>query len=64
MSAAKQGHLVLSRRANESVQIVIDGVAVATVTINKIKGNTVSLGVKAPVNVKIVRSELVQCKSE
>ena len=52
---SKQGMLILSRRNEES--IVIDERIVVTVL--GIKGNQVRLGVNAPKNVSIMRSELL-----
>jgi carbon storage regulator CsrA len=46
--------LVLSRKAGEKIQI---GDSI-TVTVTRIAGNRVTLGVSAPKNVRIVRSEL------
>lgn len=46
--------LVLSRKIGE--QILIDGNIV--VTVNRIDGNRVSLGIEAPRDVRIVRQEL------
>lgn len=46
--------LVLSRKINESIHI---GQGV-TVTVTRISGNRVTLGVTAPNDVKIIRSEL------
>lgn len=46
--------LVLSRKVGE--QVLIDGNIV--VTINRIDGNRVSLGIQAPPEVRIVREEL------
>ena len=46
--------LVLSRKKDES--IVLDGQI--EITVLKIKGNTVRLGIKAPSNIKVLRGEL------
>lgn len=46
--------LVLSRKTQESIRV---GDSI-TVTIVRIKGNTVRIGIEAPESVKIVRSEL------
>ncbi|MCE9552173.1 MAG: carbon storage regulator [Planctomycetes bacterium] len=46
--------LVLSRKVGEKLQIG-DGI---TVIVTRIAGNRVTLGVSAPANVRIVRSEL------
>ena len=46
--------LVLSRKVGERIQI---GDAIS-VTVTKIAGNRVTLGVSAPKNVRVVRSEL------
>lgn len=48
--------LVLSRKIGES--IVIDGGIV--ITVNKVMGQRVSLGITAPSKVHIVRGELVE----
>lgn len=46
--------LVLSRKAGEQILIGTDIV----VTVNRIDGNRVSLGIQAPSDVRIVRQEL------
>ena len=46
--------LVLTRKQQQQIQIG-EGV---TITILKVKGNTVRIGIEAPADVKIVRSEL------
>jgi len=46
--------LVLTRKAQEQIQIG-DGI---TVTVIKVKGNTVRIGIDAPSDVKIIRGEL------
>lgn len=46
--------LVLSRKLLESIKIGDD----ITVTIVKVKGNTIRLGIEAPRSVRVVRSEL------
>ena len=46
--------LVLTRKQQQQIQIG-DGV---TITILKVKGNAVRIGIEAPADVKIVRSEL------
>jgi len=46
--------LVITRRPKEKVMIGDD----ITVTITKIAGNNVFLGIKAPPNVKIMREEI------
>jgi carbon storage regulator CsrA len=46
--------LVLSRRVGE--QLIIDGNI--CVTVSKVSGNRVSLGISAPNDVRILRSEL------
>ena len=48
--------LVLSRKRHEQIQIG-DNI---TLTILKIKGNSVSVGIEAPRNVRVLRSELPQ----
>lgn len=52
--------LVLSRKIGES--IVIGGGI--TVTVNKVKGNIVQLGIDAPREVSIRRSELSKLRRE
>ena len=46
--------LVLARKKNESI-VIGDGIEI---TILKVKGNTVRIGVNAPSDVKILRGEL------
>lgn len=46
--------LVLSRKKDES--IVLDGQI--EITVLKIKGNTIRLGIKAPSHIKVLRGEL------
>ncbi|HVC94243.1 MAG TPA: carbon storage regulator [Pirellulales bacterium] len=48
--------LVLSRRIGEKL-VIGDEI---TVTINRVAGNRVSLGIEAPPHVRVVRSELRQ----
>lgn len=50
--------LVLTRKAGE--KLVIDGNI--TVEVVKIQGNRITLGIQAPSNVKIMRTELNQPK--
>lgn len=52
--------LVLSRRKGES--IVIDGGI--TITITEVKGNLVRLGIEAPREVSILRTELCKTAQE
>ena len=52
--------LVLSRKVGD--KLVIDGNI--TVEVVKIQGNRISLGIVAPSNVKILRGELNQPKTE
>lgn len=47
--------LVLTRKAKQSIQIG-EGVRV---TVTKVRGNTVQIGIEAPEDVSIVRSELL-----
>lgn len=46
--------LVLSRKQGQQIQIGDD----ITIIINKIRGNTVSVAIKAPNDLKIIRTEL------
>lgn len=46
--------LVLSRRAQESIRIGDD----IEIVVTKVRGNTVSLGIRAPRDVPVTRSEL------
>lgn len=48
--------LVMSRRAGDSIMI---GDSV-TVTVNRIDGNKVSIGVTAPIEVSVIRAELAE----
>lgn len=52
--------LVLSRKVGEKL-IIGDGIVV---TINRVAGQRVSLGVEAPPHVRIVRSELAHDETE
>jgi len=52
--------LVLSRKKGES--IVIDGGV--TITITEVKGNSVRIGIEAPREVSILRTELCQSTQE
>lgn len=52
--------LVLSRKVGEKL-VIGDGIIV---TINRIAGQRVSLGVEAPPHVRIVRSELAHEETE
>ena len=47
--------LVLSRKREEKLQIGSD----ITVTILKVKGNSVQIGIEAPKSVRVLRTELV-----
>ncbi len=47
--------LVLSRKREEKLQIGND----ITVTILKVKGNSVQIGIEAPKSVRVLRTELV-----
>ena len=47
--------LVLTRKIRES--IVIDGNI--TVTVNRLTGNSVQLGIEAPAKINVIRQELV-----
>ncbi len=48
--------LVLSRKLNQSIHIG-DGISIRVV---RIKGNSIQLGIDAPQDVHVVRSELLQ----
>lgn len=48
--------LVLSRKVGE--QVVIDGRI--TITVNRVQGNRVSLGIAAPSDVRVFRAELTE----
>jgi carbon storage regulator CsrA len=50
--------LVLSRKENETIQIGDD----ITITLVKIDRNRVRIGITAPVDVKVLRSELAEEK--
>lgn len=47
--------LVLGRKVNETIHIGDD----ITVTLLKINGDQISIGIEAPKNVKILREELI-----
>lgn len=54
--------LVLSRKVDEAIQIGDD----ITITVIKVKGNTVRLGISAPSDVRVMRKELeieLECES-
>ncbi len=48
--------LVLTRKSDESIKLGDD----ITITVVEIKGNSVRLGIKAPVNLRIYRKELYE----
>lgn len=50
--------LCLRRRLNESIILVKDGVVLAKITVMKAHLHDAKLGIEAPSNVKILRSEL------
>lgn len=52
--------LVLSRRASESIQI---GERI-TVSVVRIEGDRVRIGITAPIEVRVVRSELLEAVAE
>lgn len=52
--------LVLSRKPNEPIKIGDD----ITVVINRVEGNKVRIGIKAPKEVKILRSEIIENRDE
>lgn len=52
--------LILSRKLNETVYVGNDIV----VRVVKIKGNVVGLGIEAPDNVRILRSEIAQAEKQ
>ena len=47
--------LVLSRKTNQSIKI-----GDVTITVTRIKGNVVRLGIEAPKDTKVVRTELLK----
>lgn len=49
--------LVLSRKVGESI-VIGEGASAITVTVNKIRNGSVSLGVDAPKTTRIVRKEI------
>ena len=51
--------LVLNRKTNES--IVIDGQI--TITILKVKGNRIRIGIEAPIAIAVKRKELISSKT-
>lgn len=50
--------LVLTRKQNESI-VISDNICI---TVLKVSGNTVRLGIEAPQEVKVLRGELVPCE--
>ncbi|MFO0943762.1 MAG: carbon storage regulator [Pirellulales bacterium] len=52
--------LILSRKLNETVYVGNDVV----IRVVKIKGNVVGLGIEAPNNVRILRSEIAQSEKQ
>jgi carbon storage regulator CsrA len=48
--------LVLTRKRNEQIQIGDQ----VTITVLKVKGQSIQIGISAPQNVRIMRSELTQ----
>lgn len=52
--------LVLSRRVGETVEIVVDGVTLATISVERIFGDKVRLGFAAHECVKIWRTEIMR----
>ncbi len=52
--------LILSRKLNETVYVGNDVV----IRVVKIKGNVVGLGIEAPSNVRILRSEIAQAEKQ
>ena len=52
--------LVLSRKKNESIIIELDG-KIITVTVIDVRGDKIRLGVEAPKEVPVHRSEVYEC---
>jgi len=52
--------LVLTRKLNEQIQIGND----VTIKILRIKGKAVRIGIEAPENIRVIRSELRSCPNE
>ena len=55
--------LVLSRKENESIAIEVGGTRIV-VLLKKIDGHRAKIGVSAPLNVAIVRTEIEEVKHE
>lgn len=54
------GNLILSRKVHESLTLVTGDGDHVLVEINRVNGNRVSLSVKAPPAVRVVRTELLE----
>ena len=50
--------LVLTRKIREGIVITPPGCADITITVNRLTGNTVQLGIEAPKDMNIIRQEL------
>ncbi len=59
--------LVVSRKKNESVIVVLPDGRTVAITVCRIKRESVRIGIEAPIDVTVVRSELAggeQCQSD
>ena len=56
--------LVLSRKVNESIQILLPGNQIIRVVVTKFQKGQVSLGFIAPQEIRIYREELLHGESE
>lgn len=56
----KNGKLILSRKSSQSIALKTASGDEIVVTVEKIKGNRVSLSVSADTSVRIIRSELAR----
>jgi carbon storage regulator len=54
----EEAMLVLSRKKNETIVLVVDGTVLATLMVTEMRGDNVRLGIEAPNSVSIHRKEV------
>ena len=54
--------LVLSRKPNDSIVITGNGDGDIVITVVRVSGNRVTIGIEAPPSIKVQRSELLKKK--